>query len=158
DLRPPPGQRELRLAERDADARGLMLGRVAEQLVHLRPEPLLLESEGAVDVRGAAAVPSGGLPAHDALLEHEHVGARAGEPPAGAQSGDATADDDHGGAGWGHRAAWPTGRWGRSPRTSAARTRGSSARGACRTRTGCAWTCRARTGSRAAVGPATRRG
>ncbi len=59
-------ERQLRLAERHPDAVGLVLGRVAEQLVHLRPEPLLLETEGAVDVRGAAAVAARRLPADDA--------------------------------------------------------------------------------------------
>ena len=42
DLGPAPGQRELRFAERDADPVRLMLGGIAEQLVHLRPEALLL--------------------------------------------------------------------------------------------------------------------
>src|SRR5207302_7362106 len=89
DLGPAPGQRQLRLAERDADAIRLILGRIAEQLVHLRPEPLLLETEGAVDVRGAAAVAARCLPPDDPLLEHEHVDAGAGQPPAGAEPRDA---------------------------------------------------------------------
>src|SRR5207248_5899707 len=95
DLGPAPGQRELRLGQRDADPERLMLGGIAEQLVHLRPEPLLLETERAVDVRGAAAVASRGLPAHDALVEHEDIDAGAGEPPAGAQPGHSAAHDHH---------------------------------------------------------------
>ena len=98
DLGRAPRERKLVLGERDADAIRLMLGRVAEELVHLGPEPLLLEAEGAVDVSGAAAVPPGSFPAHDALLQHEHVDARAGEPPARAEPGDAAADDDDRGA------------------------------------------------------------
>ena len=95
DLRPAPGQRELGLAQGDADPIGLVLRGIAEELVHLRPEALLLEAEGTVDVGGAAAIAAGGFPAHDALLEHEHVHARSGQPPSGAEPGDTTADDDH---------------------------------------------------------------
>src|SRR5262249_38446337 len=93
DLGPAPRERQLRLAERDADAVGLVLGRVAEQLVHLRPEALLLEAEGAVHVGGAAPVAAGGLPTDDPLLEHEHVDPGAGQPPAGAEPRDAPAHD-----------------------------------------------------------------
>src|SRR5262245_47261915 len=100
DLGPAPREGELVLGKRDADPIRLMLGGIAEELVHLRPEPLLLETEWAVHMRGATAVPPRGLPAHDALLEDEHVHARAGEPPAGAEPGDAAADDDDRGALW----------------------------------------------------------
>src|SRR5215470_1354201 len=95
DLGPAPGQGELRVAQRDADPVRLVFGGIAEQLVHLRPETLLFETEGAVDVGGTAAVAPGGLPSHDALLEHEHVDAGAGQPPSRAEPGDAAADDDH---------------------------------------------------------------
>src|SRR5215470_8906719 len=100
DLGPAPGQGELCLGERDADAIRLMFGGIAEELVHLRPEPLLLEAERAVHVRGAPAVPPRGLPAHDALLQHEHVHAGAGKPPARAEAGDAAADDHDRGPLW----------------------------------------------------------
>src|SRR5205807_9319642 len=86
DLGPSPRERQLRLAQRHADALWLVLGEIAEQLVHLRPEPLLLEAEGTVDVSGAAAVAARRFPADDPLLEHEHVDAGAGEPPARAES------------------------------------------------------------------------
>src|SRR5262249_44172430 len=95
DLRPAPSERPLRFAQRDTDPVRLVLGRVAEQLVHLRPEPLLLEAEGAVDVRRATAVPSRGFPADDALVEHEHVDARARQPPPRGEARDAAADDPH---------------------------------------------------------------
>ena len=52
-LGPAPRQRELRLAQRHADPVRLVLGRVSEQVVHLRPEALLFEAEGTVDVSGA---------------------------------------------------------------------------------------------------------
>ncbi len=93
DLGPAPRERPLRLAEGDADPVRLILRRIAEQLVHLRPEPLFLEPEGAIDVRRAAAVAPGRLPAHDVLLEDEHVDAGAREPPSGAQPADAAAHD-----------------------------------------------------------------
>src|SRR5207247_4412339 len=95
-LGPAPRKSQLRLAQRDADAVRLVLGGIAEQLVHLRPQALLFEAEGAVDMRGASAIATGGLPADDALLEHEHVDAGAGEPPSRAEPGDAAADDDYG--------------------------------------------------------------
>jgi hypothetical protein len=95
DLPGPSEEGELVLVERHPDPVGLVLGGVPEQLVHLRPEPLLLEPEGAVDVGRATAVASGGLPAHDALLEHEDVDAGAREPPASAQASHAATDDDH---------------------------------------------------------------
>ena len=93
-LGPAPRQRELRLAQRHADPVRLVLGRVSEQLVHLRPEALLLEAEGTVDVRGAPAIAPGGFPPHDVLLEDEHVDAGTSEPPSRAETGDSTADDD----------------------------------------------------------------
>jgi hypothetical protein len=95
DLGPAPGQRELRVAQRDADSVRLVFGGISEQLVHVRPEALLFEAEGAIDVRGPAAVAPGGLPSHDALLQHEHIDARAGQPPSRAEAGDSPADDDH---------------------------------------------------------------
>src|SRR5713101_2277609 len=94
DLGPAPRQRELRLAQGHADPVRLVLRRVAEQIVHLRPEALLFEAEGTVDVSGAPAVASGGLPAHDVLLEDEDVDAGTGKPPSRTEAGDATADDD----------------------------------------------------------------
>ena len=96
DLGPAPRQRELRLAQGHADPVRLVLRRVAEQLVHLRPEALLFETEGAVDVSGAPAVAPGSLPSHDVLLEDENVDTGASEPPSRAETGDAAADDDDG--------------------------------------------------------------
>ena len=96
DLGPAPRQRELRLAQGHADPVRLVLRRVPEQLVHLRPEALLFEAEGTVDVSGAPAVTSGSLPPHDVLLEDENVDAGASEPPSRAETGDAAADDDDG--------------------------------------------------------------
>src|SRR5215813_8827913 len=94
DLGRAPSQGELRVGERDANPVGLMLGGIAEQLVHLGPEALLFETERAVDMGGAAAIPSGGFPSDDALVEHEDVDAGAGQPPAGAETGHSAADDD----------------------------------------------------------------
>jgi hypothetical protein len=74
-LGPAPRQRELRLAQRHADPVRLVLGRVSEQVVHLRPEPLLFEAEGTVDVSGAPTIAPGGFPPHDILLEDENVDA-----------------------------------------------------------------------------------
>src|SRR5256885_1753310 len=65
---------ELRLVEGDADAAWPELGGIAEQLVHLRPEPLLLDEERAEMMGGAAAVAPRRLPADDALVDHQHVG------------------------------------------------------------------------------------
>src|SRR5262249_43960127 len=93
DLRPAPRKRPLRLAERDPDAIRLVLRGIAQELVHLRPEPLLLEAERAIDVRGAAAVAPRRLPAHDVFLEDQHVDARAREPPAGGEPADAATHD-----------------------------------------------------------------
>src|SRR5205823_8116254 len=60
DLRPAPRERQLRLAQRDADPMRLVFGGIAEQPVHLRPQALLLESEGAPDVRRPPAVATRG--------------------------------------------------------------------------------------------------
>src|SRR5262249_37973782 len=95
DLRPAPRERPLRLAERDPDAIRLVLRGISQELVHLRPEPLLLQAERAIDVGGAAAVAPRRLPAHDVLLEDQHVDAGAREPPAGAEPSDAATHDHH---------------------------------------------------------------
>src|SRR5262249_55553882 len=84
----------LRLVEGDADALPLVFGRVPEQLLHLRPELLLLHEERAVGVGASATIPARGLPADDALVEHQHVDAIARQPPAGAEARDAAANDD----------------------------------------------------------------
>jgi hypothetical protein len=95
DLGPPARQRELRLAQRYPDPARLVLGGVTEKLVHLRPQSLLLEPQRAVDVGGAAAVAPRRLPADDPLLEHEHVDAGPGQPPAGAEPRHPAAHDHH---------------------------------------------------------------
>ena len=74
------------------DAFAAVFGGIAEQLVHLRPEALLLAEQRALVMGAAAAVAARRLPAHDAALEHGDVVAGAGEPPGGGQAGDAAAD------------------------------------------------------------------
>src|SRR5262249_16445882 len=95
DLGPAPRERPLRLAEGHADPERLVFGGIAEQLVHLRPESLLFETERAVDVGGASAVPARCLPSADALVEHADIHTGAREPPSGTEPGDASPDDDH---------------------------------------------------------------
>ncbi len=92
-------ERELFIGERHPDAAALIFGRIAEQLVHLRPQALLLDEERAEMMAGAAAVAPRCLPADDALVEDEHVDAGARQPPSGAEPGHTAADDDDGSAG-----------------------------------------------------------
>ncbi len=47
----------------------------------------------AVEVADDASGGAGGAGAHPVLLEHEHVGAALGQPPGGAETEDAAADD-----------------------------------------------------------------
>src|SRR5262249_23014542 len=98
DLGVPPIQGELALGQRHLDPVRRVLGRVAEERVHLGPEALLLETEGAVDVGAAAAVPPARLPPDEATLEDEDVHARALEPPGRAEPGHPAADHDHAGS------------------------------------------------------------
>src|SRR5579883_170436 len=93
-----PVERELPLIERNSDPIRLELGRVAEQLVHQGPQALLFPEERTVMMRATAAVAPRCAPARGSRLDHEGVDTLASEPPAGAQSGDSTADDDDRGA------------------------------------------------------------
>ena len=64
--------------ERNADALTLIFRGIAEQIVHHRPEALLLAEQRTRGVRRTAAVPAGCFPAHDALLDDRHADAVAG--------------------------------------------------------------------------------
>ena len=85
---------ELRLGQRHDDALAPVFGRVAEQLVHLRPEPLLLGEQRALVMRRSAAVTARRLPADDSLVEHDDVDPRSRQPPSGAKPRDPRADHD----------------------------------------------------------------
>lgn len=89
-------ERHLLLARGEAYALRPEFGGIAEQLVHHRPEPLLLGEEGRMMVRAAAAIAAGGFPADQPLLQNQHVDAVLRQPPAGGKPCDAAADDDDG--------------------------------------------------------------
>ena len=60
----------LPLGHGNKDASLLMLGRIAQQLVHLRPHPLFFVKQGAGVMRCTTAIASRCLPANDELVEH----------------------------------------------------------------------------------------
>src|SRR6185437_8288970 len=89
-----PVEQELMLIERNADPLGPEFRRVAEQLVHQRPQALLLPEERTMVMRATAPVASRGSPARGARLDDQSVDAIACKPPSGAESGNTAADDD----------------------------------------------------------------
>ncbi|MNM20766.1 hypothetical protein D3C81_311080 [compost metagenome] len=83
----------------DTDAIRAVLGRITEQFVHHRPQPLLFDKQRTVVMRAPAAVTSRCAPANQACVKDQHIDAIARQPPRGAQSCHAATDDDDGGAG-----------------------------------------------------------
>ena len=84
------------LVHRDANALAAELRRIAKQLVHHRPQALLLAKQRTERVRASAAVASRCLPADDSLVDHQDIDALAREPPSRGQAGCAAADNHHG--------------------------------------------------------------
>ena len=68
---------------RDANALAAELGRVAKQLIHHRPQALLLAKERTEWMCASATVASRRLPADDSLVDHQDIDALASEPPSG---------------------------------------------------------------------------
>ena len=72
---------EIVLVGRDDHALGRMLGRIAEQFVHHRPQPLFFEEQRALVMAAPAAIAARGLRANDTLVEHEHAQTVTRQPP-----------------------------------------------------------------------------
>ncbi len=86
--------RQMRLGERHDHPLAPVFGGIAQQLIHQRPHPLFLGEQRGMVVRSAAAIAARGLPAHHALVQHQHVGPGPRQLPARAEPRDPAPHDD----------------------------------------------------------------